>query len=107
MLDDHTFKKDSLSRDEGVRLLELYRKWFDKKGFFIHEDSVEFIKKHWRVYATIETVEQGKRTHMFFMTPSYLSMWMGFGKSHGVVMRTENTYKPNKIEEMRRAIEKN
>ena len=107
MLSDYTFNENSLSREERLKLFNYYQSWFDSKGFLVHWDSVEFIKMHWRVYATIETVEQGKKTHMFFMTPSYLSMWMGFGKPHGVVMRTESRYKPNKIEEMRRAIEKN
>ena len=98
------FNENSLSKEERLKLFSTYQEWFDSKGFLVHWDRLEFIKFHWKVDATIEN-EKGKNTHTFFITPSYLSMWMGFNKPHGVVMRITSDHEPNRFEEMRKAIE--
>ncbi len=46
MLSDYTFNENSLSREERLKLFNYYQSWFDSKGFLVHWDSVEFIKKH-------------------------------------------------------------
>lgn len=104
------FSESNPSKAEGLKLLKEYQQWFDDKGFIVHSDKMEFIKfkdkekiqrAHWKVDATIVTENEGKKTHTFFMTPSTLSMWIGFGKKHVVVMRIVSGHEESRFEEMR------
>lgn len=103
-------EENALTKEERLKLFNEYQKWFDEKGFLVHWDNLEFIKfkdkeqiqrAHWKVDATIVTEKEGKKTHTFFMTPSTLSMWIGFGKKHGVVMRIVSGHEESRFEEMR------
>ena len=90
-----------LLEEHKLKLKTKYSYWFDEHSYIVDWESMEFILSHIRIYA------KNKKTGItdsFFMTDSKLTMRVGFNRDHKVLV-DDRYHRPNKIEEMRRAIE--